>query len=285
MPYFGVHQSISAGFDAAVFDAASNGFYCVQIFSANSSRWKNKPISPQAAARFKDALARTGLIAPLIHDSYLINLASPEQELLDKSIEAFTDELVRADALGIKNVVMHPGAAKDDSRENGLERVAKSLDQIFESLPNNQTTVLLETTAGQGTYLGSSFEELAAIIEASSHKERLGVCFDTCHAFAAGYEFRTRETYDELFERFDKIIGFNRLRAFHLNDSVKGLGLHVDRHAHIGYGELGLEPFRMLVNDERFFEIPMYLETPKGETESGEDWDVVNLRTLKNLFE
>ena len=285
MPYFGVHQSISAGFDAAVFDAAANGFYCVQIFSANSSRWKNKPISPQAAKRFQDAIARAGLIMPLIHDSYLINLASPEQELLDKSIEAFTDELVRADALGIKNVVMHPGAAKDDSRENGLERVAKSLDQIFESLPNNQTTVLLETTAGQGTYLGSSFEELATIIEASSHKERLGVCFDTCHAFAAGYEFRTRETYDELFERFDKIIGFNRLRAFHLNDSVKGLGLRVDRHAHIGYGELGLEPFRMLVNDERFFEIPMYLETPKGETESGEDWDVVNLRTLKNLFE
>jgi len=285
MPYFGVHQSISAGFDAAVFDAATNGFYCIQIFSANSSRWKNRPISPQAAARFKDASARTGLIMPLIHDSYLINLASPDQELLDKSIESFTDELVRADALGIKNIVMHPGAAKDDSRENGLERVAKSLDQIFEATPNIQTTVLLETTAGQGTYLGSSFEELEAIIEASSHKERLGVCFDTCHAFAAGYEFRTRETYDALFEQFDKIIGLERLRAFHLNDSVKGLGLRVDRHAHIGCGELGLEPFRMIVNDERFFEIPMYLETPKGESEKGEDWDVVNLRTLKSLFE
>ncbi len=285
MPYFGVHESISGGVENAVFAAAANGFACVQIFSKNSNRWQAKPIEPKAAKKFRDAMTQTGLISPLIHDSYLINLASPNAEQLEKSRAAFTDELVRADVLGVPNVVSHPGAAKEDTRENGLRRVAESLDEIFASLPEtNRVRVLLETTAGQGTYLGSRFDELAQIIEFSTFKERLGVCFDTCHAFAAGYDFGTPEKYAAVFDEFDKIIGLDRLCAFHLNDSVKGLGSHVDRHAHIGRGELGLEPFRLIVNDPRFADLPMYLETPKGESDEG-DWDVVNLKTLRDLIE
>lgn len=285
MPYFGVHESISGGFENAVYAAASRGFACVQIFSKNSNRWAAKPIEPKAAQKFRDATTQTGLIAPLIHDSYLINLASPEPEQLEKSRVAFTDELVRADVLGVPCVVTHPGAAKEDTRENGLRRVAASLDRIFASLPeSNRVRVLLETTAGQGTYLGSRFEELAQIIEFSSFKDRLGVCFDTCHTFAAGYDFGSPEKYDAVFAEFDEIVGLDRLNAFHLNDSVKGLGSKVDRHAHIGRGELGLEPFRLIVNDPRFADLPMYLETPKGETDEG-DWDAVNLKTLRDLVE
>lgn len=284
MPCFGVHESISGGVENAVYAAAAHGFDCVQIFSKNSNRWVAKPLEPKSAQKFQDAMTQTGLVSPLIHDSYLINLASPEAEQLEKSRAAFTDELVRADVLGVPNVVMHPGAAKEDTRENGLRRVAESLDGIFASLPEtNRVRVLLETTAGQGTYLGSRFEELAQIIDFSSFKDRLGVCFDTCHAFAAGYDFGTPEKYDAVFADFDRIVGLDRLCAFHLNDSVKGLGSKVDRHAHIGRGALGLEPFRFIVNDPRFADLPMYLETPKGETDEG-DWDVVNLKTLRDLI-
>ncbi len=288
MPYFGVHESISGGFDAAVFSASANGFDCVQIFSKNASRWQAKPLDPRSAEKFQDALAQTGQIMPLIHDSYLINLASPDPEQRAKSIAAFTDELVRAAILGIPSVVMHPGSAKDDTAANGIARVAAAFDEIFDSLPEtNKTRVLVETTAGQGAYLGSKFDEIAAILAATApkHAERLAVCFDTCHSFAAGYDFSTPEKFASVFGEFDDKIGLDRLAAFHLNDSVKGLGSNVDRHAHIGQGALGLEPFRLVVNEERFRELPMYLETPKGETPDGDDWDSVNLRTLKGLIE
>ena len=285
MPYFGVHESIAKGFDAAARAAKANGFDCVQIFSANASRWSGKPIEPRAAQQFQTALQETGIVMPLVHDSYLVNLASVNPDLLAKSIAAFTDELIRCEALGIPRVVMHPGSAKDDTRANGLARVARSLDAVFDALPTNKTQVLVETTAGQGAYLGADFDEIAAIINACSHKDRLGVCFDTCHALVAGVDFTTRDAYERTFDRFDQIVGLDRLVAFHLNDSVKGLGSHLDRHAHIGHGALGLEPFRMLVNDPRFSAAPMYLETPKGETDDGESWDVVNLRTLKSLLE
>lgn len=288
MPYFGVHESISGGFENAIFSASANGFDCVQIFSKNASRWQAKPLEARSAEKFRDALTQTGLIMPLIHDSYLINLASPDPEQRAKSIAAFTDELVRAAILGIPSVVMHPGSAKDDTVENGIARVAAAFDEIFDSLPEtNKTRVLVETTAGQGAYLGSKFDEIAAILAATSAKysDRLAVCFDTCHSFAAGYDFSTPEKFASVFGEFDDKIGLDRLAAFHLNDSVKGLGSNVDRHAHIGQGALGLEPFRLIVNEERFRDLPMYLETPKGETPDGDDWDAVNLRTLKGLIE
>ena len=262
MPYFGVHQSIAAGFDAAVYDSSALGYDCVQIFSGNSNRWANRPIAPDAAQKFKDALVKTGQFTPLIHDSYLINLASPEKELHDKSIARFTDELERAQILGVPQVVMHPGAAKDDTKESAIDRVAKSFDQIFASIPDNDVKVLIETTAGQGTYLGGTFEEIAAIIDACDHKDRLCVCLDTCHVFAAGYEIRTKGLRVDV----RTVRQYNRSRPalrFPSQRLDEKLGSRADRHDHIGKGEIGLDAFAMLVNDPRFKGMPMYLETPK----------------------
>lgn len=284
MPYFGIHESIAGGFYDAVEKTSALGYDCVQIFSGNSNRWANKPIAEKDAQKFKDAIARAGQYLPLIHDSYLINLASPDEELHKKSTARFADELRRAQMLGVPNVVMHPGAAKDDSKENAIARVAKTFDAIFEESPDIETRVLIETTAGQGSYLGGTFEEIGAIIAACDHKDRLQVCLDTCHVFAAGYDLRTREGYDAMFEQFENAIGLDRLAAFHLNDSQKALGSHGDRHAHIGQGLIGLDAFAILVNDPRFAKAPMYLETPKETNENGESWDAVNLATIKSLL-
>jgi len=290
MPYFGVHESISGGHEKAVEAAAVAGFDCVQLFSKNSSQWAAKPISEQEGKRFQEALQRCRIRFPLVHDSYLINLASGKEELRQRSIAAFADEMKRTATLGISWIVMHPGSPTGDesnnAEENGLRRIAEAFDSIFEQT-KTMVQVLLETTAGQGSHLGWKFEHLARIIELSSSPERFGVCVDTCHITAAGYSLATPKEYDATFQQFDSIIGLDRLKPFHMNDSVKGIGCRVDRHAHIGHGALGLEPFRFLVNDPRFAEIPMYLETPKGTIEQdGEmlDWDIVNLRTLKGLM-
>ena len=295
MPYFGVHESISGGHDKAITAAADAGFDCVQLFSKNSSQWKAKSLTRAEGQRFQQVLQDRNIRFPLVHDSYLINLASGKTELRQKSIEAFADEMERTAILGIPWIVMHPGsptgdesnnAENDNAESRGVQRIAKAFDTIF-AQTKTPVTVLLETTAGQGSNLGWKFEHLARIIELSAYPERLGVCVDTCHITAAGYSLATPQEYEATFEQFDKVIGLERLQAFHLNDSIKGIGSRVDRHAHIGHGALGLEPFRLLVNDVRFTELPMYLETPKGTIElNGEmlDWDVVNLRTLKGLM-
>ena len=286
MPKPGAHQSIAGGFENAVIAAANYGFETVQLFSKNSNQWNAKPIDDESAAKFIEALKKTGIVKPLIHDSYLINLASPKEDLLAKSQKAFADELRRAAVLGIDAVVMHPGSYTDDTPENGLKRIADSLVSILAETPA-EDFVLLETTAGQGTNLGSKFEHLADIIDRADGHARLGVCIDTCHIFAAGYDFTTKEKYEQVMDEFDRVIGLNRLRAFHLNDSVKELGKRIDRHAHIGYGAIGAEPFGFILNDPRLAELPMYLETPKGETDingTPEDWDAVNLKTLRALL-
>jgi len=290
MPYFGVHESISGGHANAVLAAAEAGFDCVQIFSKNSSQWKAKPLTEQDGQRFQQTLRDRNIRFPLVHNSYLINLASGKEELRQKSISAFADEMERATILGIPWIVMHPGSPTGDESkdavENGLRRISEAFDTIFRQTKTS-VTVLLETTAGQGSNLGWKFEHLARIIELSATPDRFGVCVDTCHITAAGYSLATPQEYESTFAQFDEIIGLNRLMAFHLNDSVKGVGSKIDRHAHIGHGTLGLEPFRFLVNDVRFAELPMYLETPKESVElNGEmiDWDVVNLRTLKSLL-
>lgn len=285
MPLFGVHESIAAGFDQAVRTASAHGFDTVQIFSKNSNRWTSKEIAPKAAEKFRSALAETGIASPLIHDSYLINAASPNEELRTKSIKALVDELNRAEVLGIGCVVMHPGAYTSGTEESGLALIAESLDLVFqEAAPS--PCILLETTAGQGTCLGNRFEHLAKIMELSRYSDRLGVCVDTCHIFAAGYSFDTAEKYEKMTAEFDALIGLDRIKAFHLNDSVRECGSRVDRHAAIGFGKIGTEPFRLIVNDSRFAELPMYLETPKGITEIDgveQEWDTVNLRTLREL--
>jgi len=283
MPPLGAHMSISGGYYKAVEAAAALGMDCVQLFTKNNNQWAGKPITASDIEDFKTCLKQTGITHPVAHDSYLINLASPDDVLWTKSRDAFTIELERAESLGLIGVVMHPGAYVASTPEAGLTRIVTALDAVHKSTDGIATLTLLETTAGQGTTLGAKFEDLAWIIEHVEAPERIGVCVDTCHIFAAGYPLIEAADYKATFQEFDRLIGIKRIKAFHLNDSLKPFGSRVDRHAHIGRGELGLEPFRHILNDKRFASIPMYLETNKGE-EDGEDLDAINLRTLKSLI-
>lgn len=282
MPLLGAHMSIAGGYYKAVEAAAKLGMDVVQLFTKNNNQWAAKPISDAEAAQFKAAIAATGVGHPTSHDSYLINLASPDDALWKKSIDAFVVELERADMLGIAGVVAHPGACVSSSEEEGLERIAAALDEVHRRTPKVKARCLLETTAGQGSCLGHRFEHLAAVIAGVKQPERLGVCVDTCHVFAAGYPLAPKKEYMATIRALDDAVGLDRVAAVHLNDSKRELGSRVDRHEHIGRGKLGLVPFRLLLNDKRFRHVPMFLETAKGE-EEGEDLDAINLRTLRSL--
>lgn len=275
----GVHVSIAGGFDKAVARGTALGCTAIQIFTKNASQWRGKVITAAEAEAFKIARAGSAIASVIAHDSYLINLAAPPGENRDKSIAAFVDEMERCDTLGVPYLVMHPGAHLGDGVALGLERISAAFTEIFKEAPAS-VTVLLENTAGQGTCLGSRFEELAEIIERTP-SGRFGVCFDTCHAFAAGYDIADVRGYDAVMADFERILGKEQLRAFHLNDSRKALASHVDRHEGIGNGTLGLEAFRLIMTDRRFATIPKILETPKGEDKiSG---DVANLVILRQL--
>jgi deoxyribonuclease-4 len=262
MPLFGAHLSIAGGYHRALLAAQEHGCPTVQLFTKQPSQWAAAPITPEQAQTFRDTLAQTGLRQVMVHDSYLINLASPDPALYRRSLDAFVEEMGRAEALGVSYLVMHPGSHVDSGEEAGLLRVAQALDEAHTRCEGFHVRVLLETTAGQGSNLGYRFEHLASILDYMTHNARLGVCLDTCHVFAAGYPLAPEKQYQATMSEFDRIVGLDRLAAFHVNDSVKGLGSRVDRHAHIGKGELGLEPFRLLVNDERFRDHPMVVETP-----------------------
>lgn len=282
MPKLGAHMSIAGSYDQAFYRGQQVGCEAIQIFTKQPNRWAARPITPEESAAFLKAQEETGIGPVIAHDAYLINLASPEDELWNKSVDAFQVEIERADALGVPYLVTHAGAHKGSGEEAGLRRIVESLDLVCERTPAAQVTILLETTAGQGGYLCYRFEHIAWLIARARCPDRLGVCFDTCHVFAAGYELRTPEGYAETMRHFDEAIGLGRLKAFHLNDAVKELGSRVDRHAHIGQGQLGLEPFRFLLNDPRFRDHPMVLETPKGpEMEE----DRMNLAVLRGLME
>ncbi|MCY2965570.1 MAG: deoxyribonuclease IV [Planctomycetota bacterium] len=276
-------MSISGGYYKAVEAAAELGMECVQLFTKNNNQWRGKPLSDEDVEAFRTALERTGIRLPCAHDSYLINLASPVPDLWQKSHDAYVIELERAEALGLMGVVMHPGSFVDSSESAGLKQVIKAFKQIHRQTKGFQVQTWVETTAGQETNLGHRFEHIETILKGVAAPERMGVCVDTCHIFAAGYPIGTPEQYSATFDEFDQRVGLSKIRAFHLNDSVKDFGSRVDRHARIGGGKLGLEPFRLLLNDPRFAEIPMYLETPKGE-EEGELLDAINLRTLRGLM-
>jgi deoxyribonuclease-4 len=280
MHLLGAHMSIEKSHALAIDRAAAFDMTALQIFVKNASRWVAKPIDPAAAETFRERLASSNLGFTVAHDSYLINMASPDDALWEKSLNAFQDEMGRCAQLGVPYLVTHPGAHMGTGVDTGIRRVAAGLNRLFDEDPANPTVVLLETTAGQGTTLGSRFEELAGIIDQVENKDRVAVCFDTCHVFAAGYDLRTPETYEATMQAFDDIIGLDRLITFHLNDSKKGLGLRTDRHAHIGEGELGLEAFRLLVTDPRFADTPGVLETAKDDDELG---DQRNLRKLRDL--
>ena len=283
MPLFGSHLSIAGGYYKAADAAGALGMDTVQIFTKNNNQWRAKPLTDDDAKRFQEAVERNGLRVPCSHDSYLINLASPDGTLWMKSLDAFVVELERAEALGLAGVVMHPGSFVDSSEPEGLDRIVDGLNESLKRTKGFDVQIWLETTAGQGTNLGHRFEHLRYLLERTDPKERLGVCVDTCHIFAAGYPLQSPDEYTATFGEFDEVIGVDFIRAFHLNDSKKPLGSRVDRHEHIGEGELGLEPFRHLLNDPRFAEHPMYLETKK-EQRDGEEMDAVNLRRLKGLL-
>ncbi len=280
MQMLGAHMSIAGGHALAIDRATAFGMTACQIFTKNANQWAAKPITPEAAETFRERVAESDVAILVAHDSYLINLASPDDMLWERSSAAFGDELRRCALLGVPWLVTHPGAHMDTGVEVGSRRVATALNRLFDELPELDVTVLLETTAGQGTTLGRSFEELAGILALVEDQSRVGICFDTCHVFAAGYDIRDAAEYAATMQAFDDIIGLDRLRVFHLNDSRKGLGARVDRHAHIGEGELGTDAFRQLMNDERFADLPGILETPKGD--DGED-DRRNMATLRAL--
>lgn len=283
MPKLGAHMSISGGYFKAVEAASAAGCDCVQLFTKNNNQWRAKAITDDEAAKFRDTLQELGITDPISHDSYLINLGSPKDELWEKSIDAIEVELQRAEQLGIPYVVAHPGSFTTSSEEEGLTRIAAGIDEAHRRTEGIGSQILLETTAGQGSNLGWKFEQLQSIIDQCAEPERLGVCFDTCHVFAAGYPMDTAEEYADTMRQLDEAVGLDRVKAFHLNDSLRPFGSRKDRHAAIGKGEIGIEPFRHLMNDPRFVDTPMYLETPKGE-EDGEDLDVINLRTLRELI-
>jgi len=279
---FGAHLSMAGGHDRAVREAYSLGMATVQVFTKSNNQWRAAPLTDAHVSAFRSALRETGVTEPVAHASYLINLASPDPSLWEKSIAALVVEIERGEALGIGDLVMHPGAHVGQGEDWGLARVAEGLDEVHRRTRGAGLRVALETTAGQGSCLGHRFEHLGRIIDQVAEPERLSVCGDTCHIFAAGYPMGTPSEYDETMNALVGAVGEGRVRVWHLNDSQKPLGSRVDRHAGIGQGHLGIEPFRHLVNDSRFEAVPMILETPKGD-EDGTNLDVVNLATLRGL--
>jgi deoxyribonuclease-4 len=282
MPLFGAHMSIAGGCHNALLEATRRGCQTVQLFTKNASQWRARELGDEDVAMFRRTLRGSRLRFPTAHDSYLINLASPDELLWRRSIEAFVEELGRAERLGLRYLVTHPGAHVDSGEEVGLVRVARALDEVHARCTGYRVRVLLETTAGQGSTLGHRFEHLGQIFKLVADPGRLGVCLDTCHVFAAGYALAPETEYRATMQAFDRAIGLSKLRLFHLNDSRKPLGSRVDRHAHIGQGCLGIEAFRLLVNDPRFRNAPMILETPKEDGDI-KDMDDVNLAALRAL--
>lgn len=274
----GAHISTRGGLHTVFERAAAIDAGAIALFAKNSNQWKGKTLTDEDCAVF--AKART--VKPILtHASYLINLATTNRDFYRKSIDALVDELDRAERLGIHGVVLHPGAHLGAGADAGLDQIARSLDHIHALLPEHKVVTLLETAAGQGTCLGCTFEELGRIRRLVDDPRRVGVCVDTCHIFAAGYDIRTRDAYERTMDELDHYVGVEHVGAFHLNDSRKPLGSRVDRHQHIGQGELGVEAFRHLLNDRRFRYVPKLLETPKTvETES----DRVNIGLLRSLL-
>ncbi|HYY47321.1 MAG TPA: deoxyribonuclease IV [Thermoplasmata archaeon] len=264
--YLGAHVSISESLALAPARGRSVGCETIQIFSRSPRMLrKTKPIPPEEARAFQEAMAKKGLVGAVIHANYLINLASPKKNGLRYSREAFVEELERAQALGIRDVIFHPGAHLGKGEAYAVKTMAASLDWSLQRAKAPDVLAVLEITAGQGSVVGYTFPQLAEIVKASSFPDRLAVCIDTCHAFAAGYDFRTREGYDALLQTVDETVGLGKVRAFHLNDSKGDLGSRADRHEDVGKGKLGRDPFRFLVNDERFRAIPGVLEFPGTE--------------------
>jgi deoxyribonuclease IV len=299
-PLLGAHVSVAGGLPLAVDRAVAHGCDAFQIFAKNANQWRGRILPGEEVAEFRAKVKKARLAPVVSHASYLINLATGSAALRRQSIDSMADEIDRAEALGLLGVVLHPGCYTSGSEAEGLSLIADALLELFAARRQGKTMVILEHTAGQGTSLGSTFEQIASIIGKTGDHKRIGVCLDTCHLLASGYDISSPEGYAETFKQFERLIGVPRLKVFHLNDSKRPLASRVDRHEHIGKGHLGLEPFRRIVNDPRFRGLPMLLETPKEEGRAGrgrrtnrgrrgavavDRFDARNLRTLRRLLQ
>ena len=287
-PRLGAHMSIAGGLARAVDRAVATGCEAAQIFSKSSNQWRARALLDAEVERFRQRVAETGVGPIVAHASYLINLASPDAKLRRRSTDALEDELRRANTLGLAGVVLHPGAYTTSSEDEGLARIADAITDVLARHPRGPARLLLEQTAGQGTVLGHRFDHLRSIIDHVDDASPLGVCLDTCHLVAAGYDIISADGYVRVFDEFETVVGLDRLKLFHLNDSKQPLGSRVDRHETIGRGSIGTEPFGRLLRDERFCELPMVLETPKsgrGSPSSAEadPMDLQNLALLRQL--
>ena len=278
--YLGAHMSIAGGLHMSVQLGDSIGCTAIQLFTKSSNRWISKELTQEDILLFKDGWAESGVEKIAAHTGYLINLANPTENW-QKSMDSMDSEIRRAQQLGIRYLVLHPGSHLGQGEKDGIRRIADSLNTLVGRYPEYEVKILLETAAGQGTNLGYRFEHIAEILEKLDLRDRYGVCFDTCHVFSAGYDLRSQEAYNQTFDSFDKVIGLENLDLIHLNDSKTELGSRRDRHESIGEGELGIEPFRLIMNDQRLKNIPMVLETPKDD---GLESDRKNLDILRNLI-
>ncbi|HZO80320.1 MAG TPA: deoxyribonuclease IV [Candidatus Binataceae bacterium] len=279
-PLIGAHMSIAGGVSEALRRGKQVGCDCIQIFTKSSRQWAAKPYAKEEVAAFKAAQVETGIKIVVAHDSYLLNLGAPDEKLRRKSVAGFIDELERCEMLGVPFLIAHPGSHVGSGEEAGIQTIAHSLDEAHKSCAGFKVKVALEITAGQGSNLGYSFAQMGRIFDAVKEHERLRLCFDTEHAFAAGYDLRDNEGYERTFAELDEHIGLRRLVAFHLNDSLKPFHSRVDRHEHIGKGHLGVAPFRRLLHDQRFFGLPMCLETEPGPEMKDIAADLATLRKL-----
>ena len=279
-PLIGAHMSVSGGVSKAIERGESIDCSAIQIFTKNNTRWASPPIKPEEAERFRKLYEKSGICSVFSHDIYLINLASPDEAIFEKSKRAFLEEIERAEMLKLDFLVFHPGVHRDSGKEAGLEKIASTVKDALKQTKNYKVKLLFETTAGQGTSLGSTFEELGFLLKNSGNPDRLGVCLDTCHIFAGGYDIRTEKGYKKVFDEFDHYAGVENIRAIHLNDSKGECGSHLDRHEHIGKGKIGKSGFGFIMSDKRFKNVPKVLETPKDEDMKE---DIENMETLKSL--
>lgn len=276
----GAHMSIAGGVDKAIERGASLSCTAIQVFTKNASQWKGRPLRPEETGTFLALRKKSKISAIIAHDSYLINLATSDPDLKEKSINALISEMERCKALEIPSIVIHPGAHIEAGEETGIRNIADSLNTVLQRTEGWGVAIALETTAGQGTSIGYRFEHLRQIKDNVQDKDRIKTCLDTCHLFAAGYDIRTSEGYHKVISDFDRTVGLDSVACLHVNDSKKGLGSRVDRHEQIGKGHIGISAFQLLMNDKRFKDVPRIIETPKGKEM---EEDRVNLALLKSL--
>jgi deoxyribonuclease IV len=285
----GAHMSVAGGVSKAVDRAVAHGCEALQIFTKNANQWRGKPLDPAEVRAFRRRIDETGITPVVSHASYLINLATTFPVLREQSIAAFIDEIDRAHALGLLGVVIHPGTCTAGNEEDALRLIAEAIRTAFNACSRRKTMVLLEHTAGQGRTIGHRFEHLATIVDQLDGSSRVGVCLDTCHLVASGYDITTEAGHEETFEAFDRFVGIDRLKVFHANDSKRPCGSRIDRHEHIGQGCLGVAPFRRILGDRRFAGLPMLIETEKSPgcetrgTIMTDPLDMKNLQTLRRL--